>query len=132
MSLLPLLQLPAFAAVGDNFEFAFHNITSPAVSANVLDGEDNLSLLVTDLDTNKVSFLFTNNPNFSSITDVYFDNGPLASFSSLTFSNGVRFSQNDNPANLPGGNSTTPAFNGRAFRADSNAQFQPMAYTIMT
>jgi hypothetical protein len=68
-----------------------------------------------------VSFKFTNDSNFSSITDVYFDSGPLASFSSIVGSTGDNFSQNASPANLPGGNAITPVFNGSAFSADSNA-----------
>jgi hypothetical protein len=113
-------QIPAYAALGDSFSFTFKNITNPAVAANVIDGEANLALLLTDNGANNVSFKFTNNSNFSSITDVYFDSGPLASFSSITSSPGVSFSSVAAPPNLPGGNSVTPPFDGSAFSADSN------------
>ncbi len=112
--------MPANAAVGDNVSLDFHNITTPAVAADVLDGENNLLLLVTDLGSNQVSFKFTNNSNYSSLTDVYFDSGPLASFYSVTSSTGVSFSQIANPANLPGGNAVVPPFDGSAFSADAN------------
>lgn len=115
------IQTTAYAAVGDNISLAFHNITTPSVAADVIDGETNLLLLVTDIGANQVSFKFTNNSNYSSLTDVYFDSGPLATFSSITSSGGVSFSQIANPANLPGGNTVTPPFDGSAFSADSNA-----------
>lgn len=120
------MQMPAYAAVGDNVSLGFYNITTPAVAGDVLDGQTNLMLLVTDLGlnqvgSNQVSFKFTNNSNFSSLTDVYFDSGPLASIFSITSSAGVSFSQGSAPPNLPGGNSVTPRFDGRALTADANS-----------
>jgi hypothetical protein len=114
------IQMPANAALGDNISLAFYNITTPAVPADELDGETNLSLLVTDVGSNRVSFKFTNNSNFSSLTDVYFDSGPLASIFSITSSTGVSFSAGSAPPNLPGGNSVTPPFDGSALTADAN------------
>jgi PEP-CTERM motif len=114
------IQMPAYAAVGDNFSLAFYNITTPAVAADVLDGQTSLLLSVTDVGSNRVSFKFTNDSNFSSLTDVYFDSGPLASIYSITSSAGVSFSQGSSPPNLPGGNAISPAFDGSALTADSN------------
>lgn len=114
------IQMPAYAALGDNMSLAFHNITTPAIAADVLDGETNLLLLVTDVGSNKVSFKFTNYSNYSSLTDVYFDSGPLASIFSITSSAGVSFSQGSAPPNLPGGNAVTPPFDGSALTADAN------------
>lgn len=115
------MQMPAYAAVGDDVSLAFHSITTPAVAGDVLDGQTNLLLLVKDLGSNQVSFKFTNNSNYSSLTDVYFDSGPLASIFSITSSAGVSFSQGSAPPNLPGGNLITPAFDGSALTADADS-----------
>ena len=115
------VQLPAHAAVGDTVNLQFYNITNPAVAADELDGELNLLLNIMDIGANKVSFTFTNNSNYSSLTDVYFDSGPLASIASITSSAGVSFSQGSAPPNLPGGNSITPAFDGSALTADADS-----------
>ena len=114
-------HMPANAAVGDNTSLTFSNITSPSVMADVQDGQGNLLLLVTDVGSSQVSFKFTNNSNFSSLTDVYFDSGPLASISSITSSAGVSFSAGSAPPNLPGGNSVTPRFDGSALTADADS-----------
>lgn len=111
---------PANAAVGNNITLTFKNITTPAVAANVLDGQSNLSLLITDIGSNQVSFKFTNNSNFSSLTDVYFDNGPLGNIFGITSSAGVSFSACSAPPNLPGGNTITPRFEGSSLSADSD------------
>lgn len=113
--------IPANAAVNDNISLNFYNITTPANAADVIDGQTNLLLNITDVGSNRVSFKFTNNSNFSSLTNVYFDNGPLASIYSITSSAGVSFSQGSAPPNLPGGNSITPAFDGSALTADANS-----------
>lgn len=114
-------HMPANAAVGDNISLAFYNISTPAVASDVLDGQTNLLLNVMDVGSNRVTFKFTNNSDYSSLTDVYFDSGPLASISSITSSAGVSFSQGSAPPNLPGGNSVTPAFDGSALTADANS-----------
>ena len=119
-TLVALVTTSASAAIGDNVNLSFYNITNPPVAANVLDGQSNLLLNVQDLGSNRVAYKFTNNSNFSSITDVYFDNGPLASISSITSSAGVSFSQGSAPPNLPGANSVVPAFDGSALTADSD------------
>ena len=113
--------MPANAAVGDNIVLDFYNITTPAIAGDVLDGETNLLLSITDVGSNRVSFKFTNNSNYSSLTDVYFDSGPLANIFSITSSAGVSFSQGSAPPNLPGGSSITPAFDGSALTADANS-----------
>lgn len=115
------LHLPVYAAVGDNINLQFYNISTTAVAADVLDGQTNLLLNVMDIGSNQVTFKFTNNSNFSSLTDVYFDSGPLASISSITSSAGVSFSAGSTPPNLPGGNSITPAFDGSALTADADS-----------
>lgn len=119
-SLVVLVTTSANAAIGDNVNLSFYNITNPSTAANVLDGQSNLFLNIEDVGSNRVAFKFTNNSNFSSITDVYFDSGPLASIFNITSSAGVSFSQGSAPPNLPGGNSVVPAFDGSALTADAN------------
>lgn len=120
-TLVTIVSTSTNAAIGDSVNLSFYNITNPSVTANVLDGQSNLFLNILDVGSNRVAFKFTNNSNFSSITDVYFDSGPLASIFNITSSAGVSFSQGSAPPNLPGGNSIVPAFDGSALTADANS-----------
>jgi hypothetical protein len=99
----------------------FYSITN-SNSGAVADGEANLSLEVIDLGGNQVQFTFTNNST-SSLADVYFDDGTLLGIFSITDSgSGVAFTQFASPANLPGGNLVSPAFQtSQGFSADSDS-----------
>jgi hypothetical protein len=63
---------------------------------------------------------FNTGPETSVITDVYFDDGTLLGIADITESAGVAFTQPANPADLPGGNSITPAFTTTGFSADAD------------
>lgn len=102
----------------------FQSITANDPSGNaVADGTANLRVEVSDPGAQKVRFIFFNDSSVSSLTDVYFDDGPLLGID-LIFDSGpnVSFAQYATPANLPGGNSLTPAFHSsRGFSADSDS-----------
>jgi len=105
--------------------FGFGCITNTS-SANCTTGESQLFVDVTDAGSGQVLFTFTNTGSeFSSIADVYFDDGTLLGIATIDNSDpGVSFSQDANPGNLPGGNLvgfTTTA----GFLADSDAPVQP-------
>jgi hypothetical protein len=104
--------------------YTFYNITNNS-PVNAAIGEAQLSVNVSDATAtgiNKVLFTFYNNgPNACSITDVYFQDGPLFGISSINGSSGVSFSQWADPGNLPGGSSIDPPFvTTRGFSADSD------------
>lgn len=73
--------------------------------------EAQLSMTVTEVDSNTVSFVFTNSGSLaSSITDIYFDFGDAPNYLSLLISptiinssDAVSFSLGATPINLPGG-----------------------------
>ena len=68
-----------------------------------------------------VLFSFTNaGPGASSLTDVYFDDGPLDSMTAIINSAGVAFTGGASPGDLPGGNDLVPMFDAD-FSADSDA-----------
>lgn len=127
-------RLAAFAAVaalatsaGASVSYSFGNITGNNV-ANATAGQSQLSVLVSAVGLNQVSFLFTNSgPAAMSITDIYFDDGTLLGIASVINGGaGVDFSQGASPGNLPGHNSISPAFQTTAgFSADSNPPTQP-------
>lgn len=101
----------------------FYGITSndPAGSA-VMDGESSLLIEVIDLGGGEVRFLFTNDSNSGSLTDVYFDDGALLGISDISSSTGVSFARGAAPPNLPGGNNANPNFETTAgFLADSDS-----------
>jgi hypothetical protein len=114
-------------------QLGFYNITNN----NPLDaaiGESQLFVDVTNPVSNQVLFTFGNTgPAASSITDVYFDDGPLFSFAGLIDADdgtggdaGVDFSQGASPPNLPGANNASPPFVTTAgFAFDSDAPTQP-------
>lgn len=69
-------------------------------------------------------FTFRNvEPENSSITDVYFDDGALLRIASIiNTASKVEFSQLANPGDLPGGNNISPAFEvTESFSADSDS-----------
>lgn len=107
--------------------FSFVNITNnSAIDAAI--GEAQLFVQVSDPGGGQVLFNFFNTgPAASSITDIYFDDGALASLISIDNSDpGVSFSQGADPPNLPGANNATPPFmTTENLSADSNSPVQP-------
>lgn len=79
---------------------------------DVLAGEAQLSVEVTDAGSGRALFTFRNVGSAAmSITDIYFDNGTaLASLHSITNGPGVQFSNGATPPNLPAGNNAVPPF----------------------
>jgi MprA protease rhombosortase-interaction domain-containing protein len=88
-------------------------------------GEDQLSVTVSPAE-NKVSFLFTNTgPAPMSITEIYFESGPIVALAQILNSPGVSFISGASPVNLPGGNLATPPFVANiAFSAESRPPAQ--------
>ncbi len=96
--------------------FCFVGITHNSASAIAI-GEAQLSVEVNDAGSGQVWFVFRNSgPYASSITQIYFDNGPAGTGvinSIAAFDNshpGVHFFAGATPGNLPGGNSISPSF----------------------
>lgn len=86
-------------------------------------GEAQLSVEVSEPFHHLVRFQFANEgAGTSSITDVYFDNGPLLPiFLIVNTPIEVEFSHFASPRNLPGGDALDPPFEtGRGFSADSD------------
>ena len=91
------------------FTYSFTGITSNN-PLNTGIGESQLSLTVSDEGGGFVNFKFTNSgPEESSITDIYFDDNVDPALFVQTIAgiddsdNGVSFSENATPGNLPGG-----------------------------
>lgn len=102
----------------------FQGITANDPSGGaVADGTAKLRVEVSDPGEQKVRFTFFNDSDVSSLTDVYFDDGPLLGIDRIFDSGqGVSFAQFASPANLPGGHGLTPIFSSsRGFSADSDA-----------
>ena len=100
----------------------------PIELANGATGEEQLFVTVADFCPGKVLFTFTNRgPYPSSITGVYFDDGALLGISSIDNScQGVLFSRDATPHNLPGGQNLLPPFETTdGFSADSDPPTQP-------
>jgi hypothetical protein len=92
-------------------------------------GEAQLTVDVTEPVAGVIRFQFANaGPARSSITDVYFQNGPLRTLSLILNTAGsVEFSQFATPPELPGGRALRPPFvTARGFSADSDAPVQGM------
>jgi hypothetical protein len=107
--------------------YGFKAITANA-AANVAAGEAQLAVEVSDTGSNHVLFTFTNSgPVASSITDVYFEKGPLSKISSIDDTcAGVEFSKGATPPNPPGYNTLTPSFvTSSGLSADSDSPIQP-------
>ncbi len=103
--------------------YGFEAITNNSV-ADVAIGEAQLSVVVTDPGGDQVLFTFQNiGPAASSITDIYFDDGPLLGIASIDNSDpGVSFLQLASPPELPGANTVVPPFvTTVGFLADSDA-----------
>jgi hypothetical protein len=115
---LSSLAIPAHA-------LTFTCITTDS-AANCATGEAQLSVDVTEA-AGGVLFEFRNaGPNASSITDLYFDNGPLDVLGSIVNSAGVAFSPNASPGDLPGGTDIVPVFDVSPNRtADSDPSVVP-------
>ncbi len=121
-----LLSVSAVATQSQAATYGFNCITGNQAGDCAI-GEAQLTVDVTDAGPGQVLFTFNNSgPDDSSITDVYFDDGSIASISSIASIDnsdpGVSFSLNASPPDLPGGNSITPAFNATpGLTADSDA-----------
>ena len=119
------IPLPAHALL-----LGFDSITNNNL-ADASIGETQLFVNVTGAGDHQVLFQFGNTGSFaSSICDVYFDDGSLLSMAGIAWidnsSNGVSFSQDARPGNLPGGNNASPPFVTTAgFSADSDPEVQP-------
>jgi len=79
------------------------------------------SCVVSDFAPGIVSFKYTNNVGIaSSISEVYYDDGPFLGIASLVQVGCAFTGGGANPGNLPGGNNLTPAFNAtQQFSADA-------------
>ena len=113
-----------FAAIGGwtvaGPVFSFTGVSNNSAT-NTQIGESQFSVEVTDAAAAGVWFTFYNaGPDPSSITQVYFDNGPagsgaLSAITAFSYSNaGISFSVGAAPPNLPGGETLTPAFTATA------------------
>jgi hypothetical protein len=116
-----LSAAPAYAAPA---VLNFYGITSNDPTGNaVADGVANLRAEVSDIGGDSVRFKFTNNSNYSSLTDVYFADGALLGISGISSSSGVSYTGGSAaPPDLPGGNSVSPAFQTTVgFLADADS-----------
>ncbi len=112
------------------YQYGFTGITSnsdydPAIGETQLTVE----LHATPTDPTKVRFVFYNTgAEDCSICDVYFEDGLLLKMADLIgSSDGVSFSPNATPGNLPGGNSFKPKFQAtKGLTADSDSPTQSM------
>jgi hypothetical protein len=116
-AMLFLTASPALAVSVSFFNITGNNATNAAI------GEAQLSAEVTDSGSGQVLFSFFNvGTERSSITDIYFDNGPLLALQSIDDSNpGVDFVVGARPLNLPGANNLTPAFQSTLRLSTSSA-----------
>jgi hypothetical protein len=121
---LVLMATPKEAAA---ITYTFYGITNnDPTGAAIAAGEAQLSVGVTDAGNGQILFTFFNSgPAASSIADIYFDDSSLLSSFQIINGSGVSFSPDANPSNLPGGNTTSPAF-AATFSADSDAPAQSM------
>lgn len=117
-----LAAAPAYATTPPTV-LSFKGITLNDTSGSAItDGAANLRASVIDIGGQKVRFEFTNNSDYSSLTDVYFDDGALLGISAIIGSTGVSFAQGASPPDLLSGNSVSPAFQTTAgFLADSDS-----------
>jgi hypothetical protein len=115
---LALSAVPTFAST-----YSFSAITSTNTD-NVDIAESQIAVDVTAVDTDKVSFKFTNSIGEAcSITDVYFDDGSLLGISEIVPSDEeVDFSALANPAEFPAAKDADPDFETTVgFSVDSNS-----------
>lgn len=107
--------------------FLFDNISGNS-AIDAATGEAQLFVEVIDLGGGQTLFDFFNTgPLASSITDIYFDDGPLLSIAVIDDSDpGVSFSLGASPGNLPSANNASPPFVATiAFSTESNPPAQP-------
>ena len=107
--------------------YGFKNITNN-LAGDAAIGEAQLFVDVTDPGGGQVLFTFSNiGPEASSITDIYFDDGPLLGPPTVIDSPpGTSFSLFASPPNLPGWSTMVPPFEATAgFSADSDPPAQP-------
>ena len=85
-------------------------------------GEAQLSVDLSAVGANRVEFLLNNTgPDAVKVEGIYFDDGTLLGFASITSSPGVSFSQGATPPELPGADQATPPFvTTQDFLADSD------------
>jgi hypothetical protein len=110
--------LGAGAAQATQINLSFTRITSNA-SQNVA---SQFLCEVSDFSATQVDFRFTNAVGIaSSISEIYFDDGPFLQIAPTLFQVGCQFTSGGaNPSNLPGGNTLNPPFNAtQIFSADS-------------
>jgi hypothetical protein len=138
--LASLWGIPSIARAESLMTLGFSTI--PNSVNNQTNAEIGMAQLKVDVSTvsnpNQVKFVFSNEgPYASSITDIYFEDGPLFGISYLIDADdgiggvngdsGVDFTAGSaSPPNLPSGNNATPAFQVTAgFLADSDPAAQP-------
>jgi hypothetical protein len=108
----------AGAAQADEVNLSFTRITSNA-SQNVA---SQMNCNVSTFSATEIDFTFTNAVGIaSSITEIYFDDGPFLEVAPAVFQFGCNFTSGGaTPPNLPGGNTLNPAFNAtQIFSADA-------------
>ena len=108
--------MPAYATILNFYNISANNVGDAAI------GEAQLSVDVTAVDSTQALFTFINEGSEDcSITDVYFDGGPLFSIALIDNTDaGVSFSEWADPGNLPSGNTMSPPFVAD-FSADSDS-----------
>ncbi len=120
ISLLAVITVSLMAVPAHAVMLNFFCITNN-IAGDCTIGQNQLTVDVTDPGSNQVLFTFANSgPAASSITQVYFDDGPLAEIDGLIDADdlalgflgdpGVDFSQGAIPPELPGANSISPPF----------------------
>jgi hypothetical protein len=106
------------AANADTVELSFYRITSNS-GVNI---ESQLHCVMSEVNPTTVSFKFTNAVGVnSSVTEVYFDDGPFLQVAPTILQFGTNFTGGGaNPPNLPGGETLSPPFNAtQIFSADA-------------
>ncbi len=104
--------------------YSFDAITSNS-SADTAIGEAQMTVEVTNPSAGQVLFTFKNaGSQASSITQVYFDDGPITSIASIQNGTGVNFAIPATPSNLPGAAGVIPPFTAN-LSAGATAPVQP-------
>jgi uncharacterized protein (TIGR03382 family) len=106
-----------------NFSDITHN--DPTAAAQ---GEAQLFVNISPAPGNQVSFVFHNEGSAPmSITDIYFQDGPILGLATIIDGAGTDFEPGAQPNNLPGANLISPAFVAtQAFSAQSQPPTQPL------
>jgi hypothetical protein len=112
----------AQASVIYNFTDITHN--DPAAAAA---GEAQLFVTIAQAGASTVSFTFHNEGSAPmSITDIYFQDGPILGLATIIDGPGTDFSPGVQPHNLPGANNISPPFQAtEVFSAQSQPPVQP-------